>query len=204
MKVNITTAFYRVNLLNTIIDHYEPMDIIWHPVTFQSEAIEWPDIDWIQPYIIPDNPNVSKEVIALGYYKNNAFIRSGLVNDDDYYICLDDDDMIEPEAVESIKKLDDDTIFISLKRGSNTPEVKEESRKYGTSTLIADPKNVSVGTVSKQQIVTKGKVFRRLNYLEHVHYADGILAVWLKQNFPIRYEPGLYAMFNYFEPGRWE
>lgn len=69
------------------------MGIVWHPVVFESEKIDWPDKPWIQPFVIPDNDNVTN-YIDIGYHKNNAFVRSGLIKDKDYYLFLDDDDMI--------------------------------------------------------------------------------------------------------------
>lgn len=176
------------------------MGITWHPTIFQSEKVDFPNEPWIQSLVIPDKP-LSDAAVKYGYHKNNAFIRSGLVEDEDYYICLDDDDMIEGEAIHALKRMNEDVVFISLKRGKNIPD--REARGYQTYTLTAEPCNVVVGEISKQQLVTKGKVFKKLNFIENAHWADGIVATWLKQNYPVRYEPELYALFNYFEPGRW-
>lgn len=206
IKIHISTAFYRNYLLNQIIHYYEPMKIIWHPVIFESETekIKWPceTQAWLYPLVIPDNKKVSN-FIDIGYHKNNAFIRSKYVNDDDYYIFLDDDDMITLETIKAIKLMNDDIVFISLKRGYNISETVEQLKQYDTSTLIADPRNVFPGRISKQQLVIKGKILKECNFLEDIHFADGILAFWLKQHYEIRYEPKLYALFNFFEKERW-
>ena len=32
---------------------------------------------------------------------------------------------------------------------------------------------------------------------------DGLMAIYMKENHSVRYEPELYSLFNFYEPGRW-
>ena len=210
MNLHVVTAFGRVHLLETLIEHYEPMNIIWHPVIFDNETqdIKWPSKSWaskswVRPYVIPFDEGV-KNFIDIGYHKKNAFIQSGLVVDDDYYCILDDDDMVEEGVFEKIKTMGDDAIFISLKRGDNIPDNVSPIRRYPTNTLVATPDNVVLGSISQQQYIVKGHIFKQIRLDVNDHYSDGKSAIWIKDHYPVRYEPDLYALFNYFEPGRWD
>lgn len=59
-----------------------------------------------------------------------------------------------------------------MKRGYRTPEKVDKLKQYGISALIAEPENVKVGKISKQQLVMKGHVFKKINFFEKLHYAD--------------------------------
>lgn len=200
--IHVVTAFRRFHLLDTLIKHYEPMGVIWHPITFNNETVSYPDKKWIEPFVIPYNENV-KNFIDIGYHKKNEFIQQAKIIDDDYYIILDDDDMIESGVFDKIKTMNNDVIFISLKRGDKIPENAIPIRRYPTDTLIAHPDNIVLGGVSQQQYIVKGAIFKKVSLDVNDHYADGRIAMWLKENYTVSYEPDLYALFNYFEPGRW-
>lgn len=212
-QVHAITAMSRFDLLDTLVEHYGPMDIVWHPVMFESEAnlSDWPPGKaWIQPLVIPNVDEFAELVgrgekrFPIGHYKKNAFVKSDDINNDDYYWFLDDDDMIEASTVSAIKEMDDDVIFISMKRGHHVPADVTTERAYPTWPLIAAPENVKVGLIGQQQYICKGEVLKQIHYDEQIHHSDGLVAIWLKENFPIRYEKNLYVLFNYFEPGRWE
>ena len=206
-KVHVVTAFSRFHLIDTIVRFYSSMNIIWHPIIFDSEAsgVVFPDYKWIEPVIIPapvDDLNV--EAGSTGYDKKNAFIQGADIVDNDYYCMLDDDDMVANGVFDEIRDMDDDVVFVSMKRGHHTPDDAIPQKRYSTETLIADPENVKVGAVSGQQFICKGRVFKKLYFDESIHYSDGSMAIWLKKNYPISYEPDLFVWFNYFEPGRWD
>lgn len=193
-QIHIVTSFSRIHLLDTIIHHYEPMKIIWHPIVFEKEnrSILWPaEKGWIHPFVVPD------EELDFVYTKYNEFIRKSIIQSDDYYIFLDDQDMIEKDTVRKLREMTDDVVFISMKRGYKIPE--NALFDHGVSTFTADEENVKAGQISIQQYVTKGQITKRLSF-----FADILAGEWLKQNFPIRYEPDIYSLFNYFEPGRWD
>lgn len=51
----------------------------------------------------------------------------------------------------------------------------------------------------------KGSVLKTIRFDETLPaVADGLLAEYLKSRFPIRYEPKLFALFNFYEPERWK
>ena len=201
--VHIVTAFSRLHLKDTLIKHYVPMNIIWHPVLFEEEATEvsWQE-SWIKPLVVPSHGKVHG-IADVGYRKKNAFIQNYPIVDDDYYCIMDDDDGIEPGAFDKIRAMEDDVIIISLKRGYHVPKDAVLERQYGTTVLIAIPENVTVGRIGQSQYIVKGWVFRQMRFQEE-HCADGMVAEWLKENFRIRYEPTIFGWFNYFEPGRWD
>ncbi len=206
-KIHIVTALSRLNLIEKLISHYKEMNIIWHPILLYDEYLLIDKFilennSWIIPYIIFELSN-NENSFRIGYLKKNLFIENNLHVDEDYYWILDDDDMVEKETVDYIRNLDDDVIFISLKRGDNIPDGVPPLRRYPIFQLIASPENIYIGNVSQQQYIVKGKIFKMLKFDIDNHAADGVVAVWLKSNFAVRYEPQLYALFNYFEKGRW-
>ena len=137
--------------------------------------------------------------------KRNYFIEHSEIIDDDYYVAVDDDDMYEPNVFNEIKWMNDDIVIISMKRGHKTPTNVIPDRKYPTSTLWAAPENVQVGAISNQQSFVKGYVFKKYLYDAQGHCGDGRLAVRRKEaGEQIAYRPDLFALFNYYEPGRWD
>ncbi|OPY74913.1 MAG: hypothetical protein A4E65_03690 [Syntrophorhabdus sp. PtaU1.Bin153] len=202
--IHIVTAFSRGHLFDTHVAAYGPMGVIWHPVVFESEKdIVSSPFPWVRPFIIPD-PVRPLGWFDVGYHKKNEFIKGAEIADDDYYMVLDDDDSIEPEAVEALKGMDNDIVIISMKRGYHIPRDVIPERFYPVTTLIASPDNVQIGMISNQQYITKGAIFKTLKFDTSEHCADGYVAIDLKERYPIRYEPTLYALFNFYEPGRWD
>lgn len=203
--IHIVTAFSRKHLYDTHVAVYGPMaGVIWHPIVFESEiGLIGQSAPWIKPFVTP-NPVRPLGWFDVGYHKKNMFFENADIIDDDYYIVLDDDDSIEPEAIALLKELDNDVVMISLKRGYHIPKDVIPERFYPVSTLIAHPDNVQIGMISNQQYVCKGRVYRTLKFDTSNHCADGEVAVWLKEHYPVRYEPAVYALFNRYEPGRWD
>ena len=192
--------FSRLELKDILLDAYRPMNIILHPIMFKYEATEFKEA-WVEPVIIP----ISKCYAAnKGAYKRNWFITNCTIKDEDYYLTVDDDDMYEAGVFDKVKTFDDDIVIISLKRGYHIPDGVLSRRRYETSTLYACPENVRPGHISTQQSFVKGKVFKLRLFEDSSFGSDGIMAVRRKvEGEQIRYEPGLYALFNYYEPGRW-
>jgi len=139
------------------------------------------------------------------FHKRNWFIENCLISDDDYYVTADDDDLYESNVFNEVRKMDSDIVIISMKRGHHTPKGVSILRDYPTDTLFAHPDNVQLGSISAQQLFVKGKIFGQHLHNESFHCWDGELAVSHKERGEqITYRPDLYALFNYFEPGRWE
>ena len=202
-QIHLITPFLRHNLRNVLIEAYRPMGIIWHPIMFRNEVTDFNEF-WIHPSIIPMN---SKECLALmpGCFKRNWFVRNYKIIDEDYYVTVDDDDMYEPGVFGAVKQMDDDIVVISMKRGQFIPVGVPEIRKYPATTLYAHQDNIQIGSISAQQLFVKGKIFKSHLFNEENHCWDGEIAIHHKESGEqIRYEPGLFALFNFYEPGRWD
>jgi hypothetical protein len=135
----------------------------------------------------------------------NDFLSNLDIAENDYYLDTADDDGYEPGVFDAIRKMDDPVIFISMKRGFRTPPGLLIEKQYPCNTLIAHPDNVKIGSIGGEQIIMKGSVLKTIRFdKDNEAVCDGILAMELKEKYPIRYEPTLYALFNYFQPGRWD
>ena len=179
------------------------MNVILHPIMFQDEVTDFNEL-WIEPFIILiDSSKCQAERIEC--FKRNKFIASHPFSDEDYYACVDDDDMYEPGVFGEIKKMDEDIVIISMKRGNNIPDDIIPTRRYPTTTLIANPEKVCLGKISGQQSFVKGKIFKDHLFNEDYHCWDGEIAIHYKESGEqIAYRPDLFVLFNYFEPQRWE
>jgi hypothetical protein len=203
--IHIVMPFMRVENKQILTDAYRSMDIIWHPIMFQNEAVEFNEA-WIEPLVIP----VDSAIDLNGYYpqdyKRNYFIQNYPIIPDDYYVAADDDDMYEPNVMNEIKQMNDDIVIISMKRGYRIPKGVIPDRRYPISTLYAHPDNIRIGKISNQQSFIKGKHFGRILYPPDVgNCADGYLAIQRKtEKIQTAYRPDLFALLNYYEPGRWD
>jgi len=210
-NIHIAMPFSRIENVDKIVDGYRPMGIILHPIMFYDEAIVFPDEPWIRPYHLQSNASQCTATMP-GTHKRNQWIKDSntpycnmAIADDDYYLTADDDDFYESNVFDEIRKMDDDIVIISMKRGHHTPKGVSILRDYPTDTLFAYPDNVQLGCISAQQSFVKGKIFREHLHNEEFHCWDGELAVHHKEDGEqIAYRPDLFALFNYFEPGRWE
>ena len=193
----------RHELKGTLIESYRTMGIIWHPIMFQDEATEFTE-PWIFPSII-QSESKDCNVMMLGNYKRNWWIKNNDIIDEDYYVTVDDDDMYEPDVFDAIKQMDDDIVIISMKRGKNIPQDVTKIRSYPTSTLHAGESNLKIGSISAQQSFIKGKIFKEHLFNEENHCWDGEIAIHHHESGEqIAYRPDLFALFNYYEPGRWD
>jgi len=140
-----------------------------------------------------------------GCFKRNYFIKNSNIIDEDYYVAVDDDDFYEPNVFDEVSKMDDDIVIISMKRGYRIPKNVTHERRYPTDTLYAKPENVAISSISTQQSFVKGKIFRNHLFNEEYHCWDGEIAIHHKEaGENIAYRPDLFALFNYYEPERWE
>lgn len=219
-NIHLIMPFSRPENKEKLIEAYRPMGVILHPIMFADEAVEFPEEDWIRPVLlayftesylcslkmVKVSPMNASECKALmpGTWKRNWFIKNYELAPDDYYLTADDDDMYEPGVMDAIKQMDDDIVIISMKRGKAIPS-SDPVRRYGTNTLYAKPENMKCGSVSAQQMFVKGKLFKAHLHNEESHCWDGELAEHYFTTFEkIAYRPDLFALFNYYEPGRWE
>ena len=203
-NIHLIIPFSRPENLDKLVEAYRPMGVILHPIVFEDEVIEFPNEDWIIPFIIFEK-NEDCKVMMPGCYKRNKWINLHPIIDDDYYVTVDDDDMYESNVFDEIRKMSDDIIIISMKRGHRTPKGAVEPRNYPTDTLFAAPENVKLGCISAQQLFVKGKIFKQHLFNEEFHCWDGEIAIHHKESGEqIAYRPDLFALFNYYEPTRWD
>lgn len=203
-QIHLIMPFSRLKLKDVLTDAYRPMGILLHPIMFDDEAVDWSHESWIEPLIIPSLSTDCKAKMP-GTYKRNIWVETQPIIDDDYYVTVDDDDMYEPGVFDKIKQMDDDIVVISMKRGSFIPEGVPEIRRYPPTLLLAHPDTVQIGAISAQQSFVKGKIFKEYIFNEDSHDWDGEIIMHHKATGEqIRYEPNLYALFNFYEPGRWE
>ena len=203
--IHLIMPFSRPENIERLINAYEGKGVYMHPILFEDEAEKckplWSKL-WIRPFVIRESSKLCT-VLMPGTYKRNRWIAENKVIDDDYYLTADDDDSYDPDVFEAIRKMDDDVVIISMKRGTKTPDGADIVRSYPTSTLIAKPENMEQGKVSAQQMFVKGRLFKEHPHNEESHSWDGELAEHYKAEHEVAYRPDLFALFNYFEPGRW-
>lgn len=204
-KIHLVMPFYRVENLDKLIDAYRPMNVILHTIVFEDEYFNFSNNElWIHGNIIfgmkSTDCNVRPEC-----FKRNWFIQNCEINDDDYYVCVDDDDMYEPGVFDAVKQMDDDIVIISMRRGYQIPKDVSPDRQYHTNTLIAHPDNVEITKISGQQSFVKGKIFKQHRFDEEFQAWDGLMAMHHKDTGEqIAYRPDLFALFNFYESGRWK
>lgn len=212
IQIHLVIPFSRLHLKNDLIYGYRDMGAILHPIMFVDEEIDFSEplmngttARYIYPEVIQEYSHYC-HVKMPGCYKRNWFIRNRPINDEDYYVTADDDDFYEPGVFDKIKTMTEDIIIISMKRGHHIPEAgKEWFQKHGTSTLLAVPEHTIHGLISAQQSFVKGRIFKEHLFNEEYYCWDGEMAEHHKNSGEqIRYAPDLYALFNYFEPGRWD
>jgi GT2 family glycosyltransferase/predicted SAM-dependent methyltransferase len=197
MNIHLLMPFSRHHLWDKLIEDYRPMGVVLHPLVYDDEPLPKCGEDWLIPFTSARTSGFNQSELL------NRFIELAYIDDDDYYVSVSDDDMYEPRVFDKIREMDDPVVVISMKRGQNIPAGAYPA--YPTFTLCAVPQNVFVGGIGGEQIFMKGSVLKTIRFDElNPSVADGILAVELKGRYPIRYEPDLYALFNYYEPGRWE
>jgi hypothetical protein len=204
-KIHLVIPFYRQENRDKLIEAYRPMNVILHPIMFADEVQDFSRGGYqIEPIIIEmESSQCAAERIEC--YKRNFFIKFSNIIDDDYYVTVDDDDMYEPNVFDEIRKMNDDIVIISMKRGYQIPKGIVPERMYRTSTLIAHPDNVEITKISGQQASVKGKIFKEHTFNENFMAWDGEMAVHHKESGEqSAYRPDLFALFNYLEPGRWE
>ena len=191
-KINLIMPFSRAHLKDELIKFYEPMDIIIHQIMYESEPYVDFKRDFVRPYFFPGEPLGPPFNVTLCLI--NLFLQKHDFSDDDFYCTAPDDDAFAPGVLESIKLMDSDIVIISMDRGPITECVRN---------LIATPAFMYVGFVGGEQAFIKGKIFKDLRFDETADCADGRMIESLKEKYEFRYEPDLWALFNYFNPEWW-
>jgi hypothetical protein len=199
--LHAVTPFSRWENLDFYMKHFESLDIIWDVITDDPSRI--PPQHNVRPYYC-SNESKGDDIC---YRKLNMFLVDAPIVESDRYFFLCDDDWIDTSIIDKLAAMDDDVIFVSMKRGHNF------LGGHPTTTLIASP-SVHVGTIGLEQMFLKGKIMRQVRFRSD-HYPasdypshrqgspDGHMAEMLMKLYPVRYEPDLYVYFNMLESGRW-
>jgi hypothetical protein len=197
-NVHVVMPFKRHQHTQNLIDYYSKTNTILYPLTFVDEKPMDAIADWIRPFVTQ-----RQEAVFPCAKLINLFIKTANIVNDEYYVQANDDEIYEDGVFKQISEYDDDVVVISMKRGHHIP-TKSECPPYLTTTIMGDPNNMFVGQIGGEQVFIKGRIFKTLNFSETDVCRDGIIAEELKHKYRIRYEPNLYCLFNYFEPGRWD
>jgi hypothetical protein len=200
--IHIVTPFYRKENLPFYLENLKKFDIIWHPI-FQ-EQIELPNdsyYDWINPIFVlfPDNYGVWEATT----YKLNLFTDTQLIEDNNYYCFMNDDDFYEDNFFDEIRKTIEnkpEVIFVSMKRGDKRVIV-QPGNSHPANTLYAVPESIKVNHVSLEQYIIRGDILRQMRF--SLRIGDGHFAVLLKSKFNCVYRSDIFVQFNLLQPGRW-
>jgi hypothetical protein len=207
MNFHAIMPFYRKKLLQDLIAHFEIMNLQWHPVcdSVDIEAFT-PEIlgkyPWIQPLLC--QPLQSGDQC---YRKNNDFINSGNIIDDDYYGFIHDDDMYAPGFIDKIKQQTAKIIFYSMSRGdSYATDICSGAINWPPVPVILNkPEDVHVAGIDMCQYIVKGEILKHTKFGNKSVEDDGHFAVHLKTNYRNDFIiiPEIGINFNYFQPGRY-
>ena len=167
-----------------------------------SEVVEF-DEGWIHPVHVRERK--TGEGIA---YKQNHFIESCLIYDNDYYCNMMDDDMYEPGFFDMVRHHTAKIIVCALYRGDTVPGPPTgygDMRHPATTIRIRRLQGMRPGHIDIMQYIVKGEIFKKHKFEVGHPMADGAYAQMLAENYPddIVFEPTWYGLFNYFQPGRY-
>lgn len=195
-KVHVLTPFSRYEEKKKFVEYLSQFrDVIYfHPIELEVKS-DWgkKNKNWIFPLCLPRH----NEAWDYCYEKLNYFIEQKEIIDDDYYCFLNDDDGIEDSYFDEILNCDTDIVFASMKRGNH------QVGEHPTTTLIASAKNIGLCLTGLEQIIVKGHVLREVRFNNHI-WADGQLADYLNMSQHSKtYLSNTFALFNYFQKGRW-
>jgi|WetSurMetagenome_2_1015567.scaffolds.fasta_scaffold00534_24 hypothetical protein len=203
MNFHAIMPFYRKHLKDDLLKHFEPMNLIWHPVcdNVDMTSFEKNTLSWIKPLLcMPLLPG------DMCYRKNNDFINAGDIVDDDYYGFIHDDDMYVPGFINKIKRQTAKIIFYSMDRGERYAPNPGPFNWPPVPIIINKIDDVHVAGIDMCQYIIKGEILRRTKFGYRAFEDDGHYAEYLKNTWPndILILPEIGIRFNYFEPGRYD
>lgn len=208
---NIITPLARLENIQSLVEMLEKQQVCWHVITDADMEVQPIFVQsWIKHYICPN--------IQGAFYEkcNNAinwWIDNHLINLEEYYCILNDDDGYHPEFFKKLKvfiqeldrgNINKGVVMVSMERGHNIPPVHQTGiqRQHPTSKLWAKPENMRPSGVGVEQIILSGKILQSYR-LPLEHDGDGKWITAIVKNHTPTYAPHLNVYFNYFEPGRW-
>lgn len=202
---NIITPLARFENFPKQKEHLRNKNIKWHIITDEDSdvkiTIEEP---WISHYVCP---NKGQQFWERCNNSINWFIENHILNPEEFYGILNDDDGYEDDFFQKLKEFVDfntnyNLFICSMKRGHNIPKDAVPVRRHPTSTLYANPINMRVGGVGVEQFFIKGE-FLKKHRIPVTTCGDGELISELVKTYKTIYAENIFVLFNYFEPGRW-
>ena len=207
MNFHAIMPFYRKRLLTDLINGFEPMDLVWHPVCdsidiecFTLEILE--KYSWIKPVLCEPLKIPGDQC----YRKNNDFINVGDIEDNDYYGFIHDDDMYVSGFIDKIKLQTAKIIFYSMSRGDSW--ATDDIGPYNwppVPIILNTAEDVHVAGIDMCQYIVKGEILKQTRFGNQSICDDGHYAEHLKNNWPNDFiiMPEIGINFNYFQPGRY-
>lgn len=201
---HVITPFRRFENLEAQYRMLQDMPVRWHLIL--DADLPWEPMfcfharQWIQKGFCPRSaPFWSFWADSL-----NRFIsQGGLLEPEEYYGILNDDDAYEPGFFRKLDEHSGDVIVCSMKRGQHIPPWVAPERAHGTDTLEARQEFMQVGRVGAEQLFCKGRIFEKYGFNNSIT-ADGERIVKITSEHPVDWAPEAFVWFNYFEPGRWD
>jgi hypothetical protein len=204
MNFHAVMPFYRQYLVPELIAHFEAMSLIWHPVCDYADIIPFQHSEnqreWIQPVLC--KPLLPSDQC---YRKNNDFIETGNIIDEDYYGFIHDDDMYIPGFITKIKQQTAKIIFYSMSRGDVCPDDNHPWKWPPIPIILNTSADIHVAGIDMCQYIVKGEILKQTRFGNASVCDDGFYAENLKNRWPADYiiMPEIGINFNYLQKGRY-
>ncbi len=193
---HILTPFSRTYNLIELGNAIKEEGCHWHLLSIQGEHL-FPDLGtWVSQYRFPPPPND----FFVGHWLVNQFLENIGVNDEDRYLVITDDDMIEQGLFSKLNQYDDDVLILSMKRSSvPTPG----NGQCAFNSLVASPDNIFHGGIGFEQLCIRGKLMKKYR-VPGIYHGDFLFIeqVWKNHLEAFRFVPDAWVYFNYLPPGR--
>lgn len=207
---NVITSLARFDNAKILLKHLAPHRIVWHVIMDDDNGCSLKfDDQWVKTYLCP---NKDTEFWARCHNALNWFLDTQEIKDNEMYCFMNDDDGYEPNFFQKIRETmaeverengsEPDVMIVSMKRGDNIPVVEPHRIAHHTTFLPAHPDNVRIGCIGLEQFIVRGKIIKNYRF-PHDICADGMLIMKLFKENGAVFAPYINALFNYFEPGRW-
>lgn len=206
---NVVTTIGRPENIETLKNMLAPKNITWHVITDTDAPFELSFSEpWIYHYSVDNDQN---QYFSRSNHCMNSFIASEVMQDDQMYCFLNDDDSYPEDFFTEIQQAMDmaaannqsnDVIICSMERGHNVPPGLDPVRAHPTTKLWASPENMHPCHVGLEQLVIRGKILKNYQF-GNLFDSDGRLIAEVVRDNPVYYVPDTVVYFNYYEPGRW-
>ena len=192
----VITPFSRFENLAQFSRMLHKHPVIWHPIFNDDLPFGIHNVSWIDPMYAP----AATPGFNPGNWYINWFIIHARLLDDDRYLVLADDDFYEPRFFDKLDEHEGEVLICSMLRGQHQPP---GGVPYGTSPLVAAPKNLKIGGVGMEQLVISGRLLKNFRIGPET-VSDGAAIINLSKEHKFEFVPEANVWFNYLEPGRWD